>query len=95
MKLTNEKKCELDTLVLKLATRLSKVSYVEDVLKKSGLEYKEYSLAVSYPALCILFSELQAHFPKENFELVAHKYLEKINNSFEMNVKKRLLKVQE
>ena len=37
MKLTNEKKCELDTLVLKLATRLSKVSYVEDVLKKSGL----------------------------------------------------------
>ena len=85
MKLTNEKKCELDTLVLKLATRLSKVSYVEDVLKKSGLEYKEYSLAVSYPALCILFSELQAHFPKENFELVAHKYLEKINNSFETN----------
>lgn len=83
MKLTNEKIKELDTLVLKLSKRLSNVSYVEDVLKKSGLEYKEYSLAVSYPALCILFSELQAHFPEEKFELVAHKYLEKINNSFE------------
>ena len=65
MKLTNEKIGELDTLVLKLSKKLSNVSYVEDVLKKSGLEYKEYSLAVSYPALCILFSELQAHFPEE------------------------------
>lgn len=85
MKLANENIYKLDTLVLELSKRLSNVGYVEEVLKKNGLEYKEYSLAVSYPALCILFSEVQAHFPEEKFELVAHKYLEKINNSFETN----------
>lgn len=85
MKLTNAKMNELDTLVLILAEKLSNISYVEEVFKKNELKYKEYSLAVSYPALCILFSEIQAHFPEERFELVAHKYLEMVNNSFEKN----------
>lgn len=85
MKLTNEEMRVLDTLVLKLLKRLSNVSYVEEVLKKNNLKYKEYSVAVSYPALCILFSEAHEHFPEEKFEEVAHEYLKKINNSFERN----------
>ena len=66
MKLTNEKIGELDTLVLKLSKKLSNVSYVEDVLKKSGLEYKEYSLAVHIQPFAYCFRNFRHIFLKKN-----------------------------
>lgn len=84
----NEEKDELDKMILKLSKKLSNYEYVQKILKQDNLNYKESSVAVSYPALCILFSELQEQFPSEKFDLCAHKYLEIVNNSFkkkEMN----------
>lgn len=85
MNLSNNKTLELDNLVINLAKKLSNIEYVEDVFALNATDYKHSSVAVSYPALCILFSELQHTFPQCNFDECAHRYLEKVNNSLGQN----------
>lgn len=85
MNLSNKKKLELDNLVINLAKKLSNIEYVEKVLALNETDYKPYSVAVSYPALCILFSELNHTFPQYNFDVCAHRYLERVNNSLFQN----------
>lgn len=85
MSLQNKKKLELDDLIMRISQKLSDVEYVQNVLGSNATDYKSTSVAVSYPALCILFSELQLHFPQCNYEVYAHKYLEIVNNYLEKN----------
>lgn len=80
MYLSQKMKLELDNLVISLAEKLSNIEYVEEVLALDGADYKPYSVAVAYPALCILFSELNHSFPEYNFDECAHRYLERVNN---------------
>lgn len=75
-----QKKHEIDNLIMTLAKKLSDVEFVQHILgSKAAVEYKTTSVAVSYPALCILFSELELNFPNCEFDTVAHKYLEIVN----------------
>lgn len=85
MNLSNKKKLELDNLVINLAKKLAKIEYVEEVLALNETYYKPCSVAVSYPALCVLFSELNYNFPQYNFDVCAHRYLERVNNSLLQN----------
>lgn len=79
MKLSNKRISDVDKMILGVAKKLSDEKYVHDILKTNNSKYKSFSLAISYPALCILFSELQYHFPEYEFDICAHKYLETIN----------------
>lgn len=79
MKLSNKRISDVDKMILGVAKKLSDEKYVHDILKTNNSKYKSFSLAISYPALCILFSELQYHFPEYEFDICAHKYLEIIN----------------
>jgi len=85
MNLSNKKKHELDNLIINISKKLSNVEYVQDVLGSNATDYKCSSVAVSYPALCILFSELQLNFQQSKFDEYAHKYLEKVNNYLGQN----------
>lgn len=82
MNFSDEKKCELDNLIVYISKKLSNVEFVQNVLTSNEADYKCSSIAVSYPALCILFSELHYHFPQYNFDVFAHEYLEIVNNNF-------------
>ena len=68
MSLSDEKVYELDSFVLNMAKKLSNMEYVQKKLNVNAVGYKHSSVAVSYPALCILFSELQFHFPEYGFD---------------------------
>lgn len=74
-----EQKYEIDNLIMTLAKKLSDVEFVQHILGSKAVEYKSTSVAVSYPALCILFSELELNFPNCEFDTAAHKYLEIVN----------------
>ncbi|WP_162305668.1 lanthionine synthetase C family protein [Paenibacillus ottowii] len=74
-----QKKHEIDNLIITLAKKLSDVEFVQHILGSKAVEYKSTSVAVSYPALCILFSELELNFPNCGFDTAAHKYLEIVN----------------
>ena len=80
MSLSNAKMYELDNFVIGISKKLSNIEYVQNILGSNTVEYKSSSVAVSYPALCILFSELQFHFPECKFNEYAHQYLEVVNN---------------
>jgi lantibiotic modifying enzyme len=85
MNLSNEKIRELDNLMINISKKLSDTEYIQEVLGSTTTEYRCTSVAVSYPALCILFSELQYHFPEYKFDAYAHKYLDVINNYLGQN----------
>lgn len=52
---------------------------------KSINQWDELSLINGYPSLCILFGELNKLFPNEEWDLVGHKYMIKIQESIEKN----------
>lgn len=79
MKLSNKRISDVDKMILYVAEKLADIKFVHNILRTTNSKYKSSSLAVSYPALCILFSELQYHFPEYEFEIYAHKYLEIVN----------------
>ncbi|WP_128100887.1 lanthionine synthetase C family protein [Paenibacillus sp. DCT19] len=81
----DQKKDVIDNLITNLAKKMSNVEYVQSILDSKTIEYKSTSVAVSYPALCILFSELELNFPNCDFDTVAHKYLEIVNYYLEKN----------
>lgn len=85
MTVSDKKKCELDALVIKIAKKLTDEAYVRKILEANAVGYKGCSVAVSYPALCILFSELHLNFPQYEFDRQAHKYLELVNNDIGKN----------
>lgn len=85
MNLSNEKTRELDNLIINISKKLANAEYVQDVLGSTATDYKSSSVAVSYPALCILFSELHLIFPQYQFDVYAHKYLEIVNNYLGQN----------
>ena len=80
MNLPNEKKRELDHFIINISKKLSDADYVQEIFASNNTEYRCTSAAVSYPALCILFSELQLNFPDNEFDKYAHKYLEIVND---------------
>lgn len=83
MNLSKNRISTIDNIILSISEKLSDEKYVNDVLKTNKNKYKNTSLAVSYPALCILFSELQYHFPKYKFDICAYRYLKAINEDLE------------
>lgn len=79
MILSNKIMSDTDKMILDISKKLSDEKYVHNILEANKSKYKSSSVAVSYPALCILFSELQYHFPEYDFDVYAHKYLDRIN----------------
>ena len=72
---------ELESFVVDLAERFKDVSFVKSVMEQEAEGGMTISVAVAYPALCILFSELHAHFPDRGYDECAHRYLEIVNNA--------------
>lgn len=78
MEQVKEKK--LDDVILAISKKLTDMEYVKEKLSSNRASDTCSSLFVSYPALCVLFSELHLQFPQYEFEQYAYKYLELVND---------------
>ncbi|WP_234117505.1 lanthionine synthetase C family protein [Clostridium hydrogenum] len=82
-------------VIHKVANKMKKPEYVKEICNKkhnyifvdkgSANQWSELSLINGYPALGVLFGELNQVFPKEEWDLIGHRYMIKIQESVEKN----------
>lgn len=80
-------------IIKKIALRLSDYEWMREVInspknkqtynKKEIPVYDEVTLSHGLPAVCLLFSELSNEFPKEDWDVKAHKLLVRLKDDIE------------